>query len=345
NMIGYLQAYLIFLIPNLFVFGVFVFAIVALSRNIYSGFILVIFLFLLQLITENSFQGNDLLIAITDPFGQNAVGFETQFWTLTEQNSKLIPIYGAILINRLFWLVLALIVVFFLFKLFTLSQNGSQFFLKKEKKPLKVEALKISTEEKTNSNIVFDFSLKQKLKLIWKLSNTDFKYLVANPMFYIFSFLGILSIVFMLLKVTNAGEMIMLPLTRIMLAVPSFFFVTIIILISFIYSGMLVHRARLSGMEALIDSTPVSNGVLLFSKVIALIKVQYLLLLILMLCGLVLQMANGFFTLEIGQYLFYLFLLTGISLIVWAFVSAFVHTVVSNLYLGIFILLLMWLAK
>ena len=96
NMIGYLQAYLIFLIPNLFVFGVFVFAIVALSRNIYSGFILVIFLFLLQLITENSFQGNDLLIAITDPFGQNAVGFETQFWTLTEQNSKLIPIYGAI---------------------------------------------------------------------------------------------------------------------------------------------------------------------------------------------------------------------------------------------------------
>ncbi|WP_339917979.1 M1 family aminopeptidase, partial [Yeosuana marina] len=60
---------------------------------------------------------------------------------------------------------------------------------------------------------------------------------------------------------------------------------------------------------------------------------------------LVLQMANGFFTLEIGQYLFYLFLLTGISLIVWAFVSVFVHTVVPNLYLGIFILLLIWLAK
>ncbi|WP_417364428.1 M1 family aminopeptidase [Galbibacter sp.] len=345
NMIGYLQAYLIFLIPNLFVFGVFVFAIVALSRNIYSGFILVIFLFLLQLITENSFQGNDLLIAITDPFGQNAVGFETQFWTLTEQNTKLIPIYGTILFNRLFWLALGLIVVFFLFKLFTLSQNGFQFSLKKGGKPLKVEALKISTEEKTNSSVVFDFSLKQKLKLIWKLSNTDFKYLVANPMFYIFSFLGILSIVFMLLKVTNAGEMIMLPLTRIMLAVPSFFFVTIIILILFIYSGMLVHRARLTGMEALIDSTPVSNGVLLISKVIAIIKVQYLLLLILMLCGLVLQMANGFFTLEIGQYLFYLFLLTGISLIVWAFVSVFVHTVVPNLYLGIFILLLIWLAK
>lgn len=345
NMIGYLHAYLIFLIPNLFVFGVFVFAIVALSRNIYSGFMLVIFLFLLQLITENSFQGNDLLIAITDPFGQNAVGFETQFWTFTEQNTKIIPIYGTILFNRLFWLALGLVVVFFLFKLFTLSQNGFQFSLKKGKKPLKITALKISNEEKTNSNVVFDFSLKQKLKLIWKLSNTDFKYLVANPMFYIFSFLGILSIVFMLLKVTNAGEMIMLPLTRIMLAVPSFFFVTIIILISFIYSGMLVHRARLKGMEALIDSTPVSNGVLLISKVIAIIKVQYLLLLILLLCGLVLQIANGFFTLEIGQYIFYLFLLTGISLIVWAFVSVFVHTVVPSLYLGIFILLLIWLAK
>jgi ABC-2 type transport system permease protein len=37
--------------------------------------------------------------------------------------------------------------------------------------------------------------------------------------------------------------------------------------------------------------------------------------------------------------------LTGISLIVWAFVSVFVHSIVSNLYLGIFILLLIWLAK
>jgi len=345
NSLGYLQAYLVFLIPNLFVFGVFVFAIVALSRNIYSGFILVIFLFLLQLITENIFQGNDLFIAITDPFGQNAVGFETQFWTLTEQNSKLIPLFGAVLYNRIFWLALALIVGFFLFKLFTLSQNGFQFSLKKRKESLNSEVSKVSTKEKTNTNVVFVFSFKQRLKLIWKLSNMDFRYLVTNPMFYIFSVLGILSIVFMLLKVTNAGEMVMLPLTRIMLAVPSFFFVTFILLISFIYSGMLMHRARLTGMEALIDTTPVSNGVLLFSKVIAIIKVQYLLLLILMLCGMVLQMGNGFFTLEIGQYLFYLFLLTGISLIVWAFVSVFVHTIVPNLYLGIFILLLIWLAK
>jgi len=345
NMIGYLQAYLIFLIPNLFVFGVFVFAIVALSRNIYSGFILVIFLFLLQLITENSFQGNDLLIAITDPFGQNAVGFETQLWTLTEQNSKLIPLLGAVLYNRIFWLALAIIVGYFLFKLFTLSQNGFQFSFNKQKKIIKTEGIKIPIKNRINTDIFFDFSLKQKLKLIWKLSTMHFKYLVTNPMFYIFSVLGILSIIFMLLKVTNAGEMVMLPLTRIMLAVPSFFFVTIIVLISFIYAGMLVHRARSTGMEALINTTPVSNGVLLFSKVIAIIKVQYLLLLILMLCGMVLQMANGFFTVEIGQYLFYLFLLSGISLIVWAFVSVFVHAIVPNLYLGIFILLLMWLAK
>jgi ABC-2 type transport system permease protein len=345
NGLGYVQAYLVFLVPNLLVFGVFVFAIVALGRNIYLGFILVIFLFLFQLIAENVFQGNDLLVAITDPFGQNAVGFETQFWTLTEQNSKLIPLFGAILYNRILWLALALIGGLILSKLFTLSQNGFQFSFRERKVPQDSEVSKVSTKEKTNANVVFVFSIKQRLRLIWKLSNMDFRYLVTNPMFYIFSVLGILSIVFMLLKVTNTGEMVMLPLTRIMLAVPSFSFVTIIVLISFIYSGMLIHRARLAGMEALIDTSPVSNGVLLLSKVIAIIKVQYLLLLILMLCGMVLQMGNGFFTLEIGQYFFHLFLLTGFSLLVWAFVSVFVHTIVPNLYLGIFILLLIWLAK
>ena len=345
NSLGYLQAYVIFLIPNLFIFGIFVFAIVALSRNIYSGFIMVIFCFLLQLIIENSFQGNSLLISIIDPFGQNAVLYETQFWTLSEQNSKVIPISEIVLYNRLLWVVLALIVGYTLIKIFTLSYSGLDFQFKNSSLT-NTHSIQTNQIKKDISNdIVYDFSGKQQLKLVWKLSNVDFKYLVINPMFSIFGVLGISSIAFMLLKITNTGEMVMFPSTRLMLSIPAFSFITIIILVTFIYSGMLVHRSASSGMDGLVDTTPVSNTVLLFSKVLALIKVQYLLLLILMLTGISLQIGNGFFTFELGQYLFHLFVLTAFLLSVWACTAVFVHTIVPNLYLGIFLLTLIWLVK
>ncbi len=345
NYLGYLQAYLVFLIPNLFVIGIFVFAIVTISRNIYAGFLLVIFVFLFQLITENGFAGNDLLIAITDPFGQNAVGYETQFWTLAEQNTKIIPISAAVVYNRILWLALAMIVVIILFNVFTFSYGGFQLFRRNRTPDKSVTPASSTIQNIKSADVAFDFSTIQRVKLIWKLSKLDFMYLIANPMFYVFGILGVLSIVFMVLKVTNTGEMVMLPLTRIMLAIPSFFFVTITILLTFIYSGMLVHRSSLSDMKALIDATPVSNGVLLFSKIIAIVKVQYLLLWLLMITGITIQLSNGFFTLEIDQYLFHLLVIFGISLIAWAFASVFVHTLVPNVYLGIFMLLLLWLAK
>lgn len=344
--IAYIQAYLVFIIPNLFVFGLFVFTVVALSRNIYSGFVLVLLLFFIQLISENLFEGNAILTAISDPFGQNAVGYETQFWTLAEQNSKVVPVYGVVMFNRLVWLGLSILVGTFLFKTFSLLHNKLQFtFKRKASNTISKVASTNSTKRKALSSVTYNFSFKQQLKTIWQLSNIDFKFLIVNPMFYVFTVLGVLSIVFTLLKVTQNGELVMLPLTRLMLSIPTFFFVTVIVLITFIYSGMLIHRSQLAGIQALVNSTPISNTVLLFAKILALIKVQLLLLLVLMICGIVLQVNEGFVTLEIGQYLFNLFILTAPILVVWALVSVFVHTFIPNLYLGIFTLLLVWLGK
>lgn len=344
NLGGYFQAYFVFLIPNLIVFGVFVFGLVVLTRNIYSGFVLVILFFLIQLISESLFQGNAFLIAITDPFGQNATLFETQFWTLAQQNTELIPIGKAVIINRLSWLLLAFGAFFYLQRKFRLVHQGFQLKVKRIPKSNKLTSPNSSSENNLSS-IRFDYSFKQQLRTIWKLSSHDFRYLVTNPMFYIFAILGILSAVFMLMKVTNGGEMIMLPLTRLMLAIPTFFYVTVTILITFIFSGMLVHRARLDGMDALVETSPVSNTILLFSKVLALIKVQYLLLLFLMLCGISIQLLNGFYSIDLSQYFFSLIILTALILFVWTLISVFIHTIVPNLYLGIFILLLLWLAK
>jgi ABC-2 type transport system permease protein len=85
--------------------------------------------------------------------------------------------------------------------------------------------------------------------------------------------------------------------------------------------------------------------VLLGSKVLALLQVQVLLLFVMMLCGIGLQLYNGYYHFEIGLYLFHLFVITFPTLLIWAALSVCIHTMVPNVYMGIFLLLLIWIGK
>ena len=143
--------------------------------------------------------------------------------------------------------------------------------------------------------------------------------------------MALATVMVTLARVTNTGEMTLLPLTRIVLAVPAFFFTGIVILLSFLYAGMLVQRDRASGMHGLTGVTPAPDWVFLLSKTLALLKMQALLLLLLLLAGVLLQSYNGYTHLEIGLYLFHLFVLVLPVLAIWTFAAVSVHTLVPNL--------------
>ena len=52
------------------------------TRNIYAGFVAIILLFLIQIISQNALNGSPLLMCLLDPLAENAVKFETKNWTL-----------------------------------------------------------------------------------------------------------------------------------------------------------------------------------------------------------------------------------------------------------------------
>ena len=52
NFLAYLQTYLVYILPNLLLFGAIVFAVVTFTRNIAAGFITIVLLLLLQGLTE-----------------------------------------------------------------------------------------------------------------------------------------------------------------------------------------------------------------------------------------------------------------------------------------------------
>lgn len=347
NFAGYAISYLFFIIPNMLAYGLLVFAVVAALRNIFSGFTVVILLFFVQIIVENCFDGNVFLIALFDPFGQNAAAYETRYWTIAEQNNQQMPVFGVVLWNRILWATISLAGFGIFYKKFQLEQEPFRLFHKQFGKRNVVEKTGHNLLLKTNhrTDVRLDFSLGQQLIAMGKLSAYNFRFIVKNWLFYLLVLFALLALVFALERMTIRGDMTYLPLTRIMLAVPMFFFSTVIILQTFIYSGMLVHRSRMASMHQLEDATATASWVLMGSKVLALVQVQLLLLFTMMACGIGLQVYHHYYHFELGLYFFHLFVLTFPILAIWAAVSIFVHTLLPNLYLGLFTLLLAWLGK
>ncbi len=340
-LMSYVQAYFVYIIPNILLFGAIVFAVVTYTRNIAAGFITVVLLMLVQGILENllSDPENRLISALLDPFGGQASNYYTRYWTVAEQNELMLPVKGVILYNRLIWLGVASVVFGLVYKYFSFSQNALSFSWRKTK-----------GERSTKSNfggitriqlpkVDFDFSFIQNLKITWKLSNIDFKYIVKS---WPFISIVLVGLIFILISSTALGELFgtkTYPVTWQMLLIPGNSFSLFINILTFLYAGLLVHRGKLDNMNHLIDVTPIPNWTLLVSKFIALLKMQAVLLIVIMIGGMAIQIYHGYYNFEIGHYLYELYVLNFIGFIIWALLSLVIQIIIGNTYLGLFVLL------
>ena len=339
---SYFTAYAVYILPNILLFGAIVFAVVTFTRNIAAGFIAVILLLFVQGLMESllSDPENRFLAAMLDPFGASASNYYTRYWTVSEQNELQLPIKGVIIYNRLLWLGIAALVFGLVYKFFTFSQNAISFSFRKQKGE---RATKSNFGGITRINLPkvnFDYSFVQNLKTTWNLSNIDFKYIVKSWPFLSIVLVGLIIILIALSEVGNLFGTPTLPVTWKMLNGGASFTIAINIC-TFLYAGMLVHRGKIANMNHLVDVTPIPNWTLFLSKFIALIKMQFVLISVIMVSGILFQMYNGYFNFELGHYIKELFGLRLINYAIWAFLALFIQTLFRNPYLGLFVLLVL----
>ncbi|MEO9482929.1 MAG: M1 family aminopeptidase [Ekhidna sp.] len=338
---GYLQVYFLYTLPNLFYISIAVFLLVAYTRNIFVGFGTIIILFFVQIIAENAFSGNGVLIALFDPFGQNTIGYETQLWSLGQRNTDALPVTTTIIFNRLIWCATGIFLGYLLLRRFDLQEHAKlpswNTFIRKEKENGRINY------DSEPSLIIPSYNRKRVLYAAKRMLLFDLKFIIKHWMFVIFVLLGLLAVLFAIGRVTNGDGFTLLPTTRLVLSVPAYFFSGVATMITFIYSGMIIHRNRSTGIDPLIDVTPLPNSTFLLSKVLTVVLMQGILLGILIVSGVVIQLYNGYYRFELDIYFFQLLLLVYPILMLWAFLSVFVHNLFSNLYVGFFILLLGWI--
>lgn len=341
QIMAYVQAYFVYIIPNVLLFGAIVFGVVTFTRNIAAGFITVILLMFIQGLTEGLLgeEENRFIAALVDPFGSAATNYYTRYWTVAEQNELFLPIKGLIIYNRLLWLGVATVVFGLVFKLFTFSQNALSFSFRKTKGE-SIRKSNFGGITRINlPKVSYDFSFVQNLKTMWKLSNIDFKYIVKSWAFISIVLVGLIIVLITLSQVGQIFGTKTLPATWKMLRGAGGAFSLSINIITFLYAGMLLHRAKIARVNHLVDVTPIPNWALLVSKLIALLKMQVVLLFVVMLSGVIFQVYSGFYNFEFGHYLFQLFALNFVHFVIWALLSLFIQTLIGNPYLGLFILL------
>ena len=342
HLAAYLQAYVVYILPNILLFGAIVFAIVTFTRNIYAGFITVLLLLFIQGIVAgiHGDPSQQYLAAILDPFGQRAIDYSTRYWTMAERNERLLPVESVLIYNRLLWLGISALIIGLVYKYFSFGQNAISIRLKRGKESTTKKHNFGSITTVSLPKVSYDFSFGQQLKTSWALSQSDFRYITTSWLFISILLAGILFIFFQQAQFNPPYGIKALPVTWAMLRAPAFLFLEIIQVLTFLYAGMLVFRARISRMNQLLDINPIPNWALLLSKFLALVKMQLLLLSLIAIGGIAVQLYRGYYHFEIGHYLFELYGLHFIRLAIWAFAALFIQTLLTNPYLGLFLLIL-----
>jgi len=335
----YGKIFFLFLAPNLFIFSAIVFVTVLFTRNPYHGFLGILTAWLFREMMLRITEGGDLGL-LCDPLGESMVQNSFKFLSLTQRNNWQLTLTSDLIWNRLTWMAATMVVIFTAYRKYRFSIDAGN-----EKW---VNATQTAMPQKSNGPSDFEFNrtLNKRFDFRGNLFNTlsiakfDFRFIYRDPGFIILAAAGQVMTAILLLQTNSLTDLKLLPSTAQVLGYPAFFYSFLVQLLTFLYAGIVVNRAPQSGMQDLLCVTPVPNRVMLEGKLLAVIKMQVLLLAIFGLSGMAIQTYAGYFHFEGWLYFRSLLFIHLPGFIIWAMAAIFVHTWASNTYIGLFILLL-----
>lgn len=334
---AYAQPYLTFVLPTVVFSAAIFFGVAALARKmlpVYVGSILLVIGNLLAGILTRDLE-NKHLAALIDPFGGSAFENVTRYWSIAEKNTRLIPLTGDLLLNRVVWIALSLAVLAFCLWRFRFAQSGDARGPGKKARAAGAEAaLPTPSAPVALPRPALRHGWRRDLALVPSLSWMLLRDTVKNVYFGVIVFAGLL---FVFVSAKALGSMFgtnTYPVTyQVLGLVGGGFTLFFIVLITF-YAGELVWRERDAKMAQIEDALPVADWVPLLSKLLALVGVQALLLGVLLVSGVLIQTFKGYHHYELGLYVHQLFGIRWVDLTLLCVLAITVQTIVNHKYVG-----------
>ena len=335
NMMSYIQPFFTVVLPILF-FGASLFFVTgALSKKLLVVYTQGLFTFVLFLLTrsiENRFLG-----AIIDPFSLTTLTELTTNWTPAEVNSLLMPFSGVLLYSKLFWLTIGVLIFLF-------GYNRFKFQVATNSSSKKRKALSSDLNVKTNYNaelpvILINDGYKSKCKQLLQHSWFHFVSILKEVSFWA---IVISAMVIIMINSINLGTVYGVdsyPATYFiveeLLEMSSFFFIIVMVF----YSGELIWKERSAKLNLIYDALPNNNAVNLLGKYLALTGIYAVIMLSLIIAGVIFQSSHGYYKFELDVYLISFFGDLLPFLLLYTFVSFFIHVLVNKKFVAYIIML------
>lgn len=337
----YLHPFFTIALPNLFFTASLFYGLVSLTRSvkvIYGGGVLLFlgyFLSFFFLMHDHSAT----VVNLADPFAINGVMLQANEATIIEKNSSLIAISGTFLVNRLLWTAIGFAILLLAYGRFSFGR----FFKEQTGKKLVVGTVS-DTSVAHLPNVHVSFKKPYGRRILVNLVKTEWLNLVTDNYFWI----SLSSGVFFLLVAFGMGVSPFgipeFPRTVLLFTIFNDTFPFYIFIFLLFYTGEIVHRERSSGFAVINDTLPPSNRLLNAAKLLTLLTLGISMALIPVICGLGVQIAQGFYHFNFGLYatqVFVLLLPRFIEIVIFCYV---VHVLVNQKFVGHTIGLLLWLA-
>lgn len=324
----------VIVIPNLlFISAIFV-TLTALTRRMlptYVGGMVLLTGWLISQVFITAID-EDWLTKLADPFAFAPMRLATRYWTLAEQNTAQLPLDTAMLANRGLWLAIGVAAFALGVTAFRFRQTAPERSTR-DWQPFMADvppAMPLHAVAAARS-----FTFGTRLRQLAAETRRSIREVVANPWFYLLIGLCLFLVAIMSTQMGAIYGTTTYPVTYQVLELVGGMFVIFVVIIITFYSGELVWNERESRAAGIHDSLPVPTWVPFLARLLALLAVVLVVQAGAMLCGMLIQSAQGYFKFEPWLYVRYLFFYQVVATYLPVlFLALLVQTLVNHKYVG-----------
>ena len=342
--LAYLAPYFLTLLPNLFIFGAIFFVLAALTRRMLPVYVAGVVMMIGYLVAPSLARDLDYktLAALIDPFGTTALIRLTEYWTIAERNTRMVPFEGVYLANRLIWSAFSLVVLLLGYWRFSFVASPPA---RRAAARGEGETAAATPQPAASTRETPDFAARNLGLLLLKSTWLNLRESVKNVYFAVIALAGVLVLVVSSLDLGTIYGTTTYPVTYMVLDLIRDVFAVFLLIVTTFYAGEMVWRERESRMAQMLDAMPVPSWLPLAAKTLALVGLQAVLLLVAMVCGMLIQLFRGYVALEPGLYLFTLFVVLLPKYALVAVLAVAVQAILNHKYLGYFVLVVYYVGS
>ena len=346
----YAWPFLVVAIPNLILSSALLFSLATLTRSMLASYIGVLIL-VMGYLTASAVLGSEPdyqdTAALFEPMAIGAIGEVSRYWTAAEMNSRLIPLEGNLLINRLLALGWAALFLVIAWARFSMTERAPSRWRQRR---LAKQASRAAKAGAVTPQVLVrpaqrSFGQSHGLRSFAVRLKAETLLVLKSP--------GLIVLLLIALALTALN----LALSETLYGTPSYPLTANVVgtvigsmslfslIVAVFYGGELVWRERDVKINEIMDATPVPGWAMFVPKILAIFAVLLLMSLAGMLAGLAYQLLLGARSIDGGLYLVSYVLPQSIDLLLIAILAVFFQVLSPNKYIGWGLMLVWFVAR